>query len=64
MYATDYQDIAFARSEYAQLTTDASACLGCSGAPCQNACPNGIEIDKLCAPTHRMLGLQPGESLV
>lgn len=63
MYATDYQDIAFARSEYAQLTTDASACLGCSGAPCQNACPNGIEIDKLCAPTHRMLGLQPGESL-
>ena len=63
MYATDYQDIAFARSEYAQLTTDASACVGCSGAPCQNACPNGIEIDKLCAPTHRMLGLQTGESL-
>lgn len=63
MYATDYQDIAFARSEYALLTSDASACLGCSGAPCQNACPNGIEIDKLCAPTHRMLGLLPGESL-
>ena len=55
MYATDYRDVAFARDEYALLETDASACLGCSGAPCQGACPHGIQIHELCAPTHRML---------
>ncbi len=55
MYATDYQDVAFARSEYALLEVDASACLNCSGEPCRDACPNGINIDQLCAPTHRML---------
>ena len=63
MYATDYEDVAFARREYAQLDIDASACLSCSGEPCQGACPNGIEIDKLCAPTHRMLRVRPGEQL-
>ena len=56
MYATDYQDVAFARDEYALLETNASACLNCSGEPCADACPNGIDIAKLCAPTHRMLG--------
>jgi predicted aldo/keto reductase-like oxidoreductase len=56
MYATDYQDVRFARDEYALLEVNASACLSCSGQPCQDACPNGIEINKLCAPTHRMLG--------
>lgn len=55
MYATDYQDVKFARSEYALLETNASACLNCSGAPCADACPNGIDIAGLCAPTHRML---------
>jgi predicted aldo/keto reductase-like oxidoreductase len=55
MYATDYQDLEFAREEYAMLGSGASACLSCSGQPCQDACPNGLEIDKLCAPTHRML---------
>lgn len=55
MYATDYQDVEFARDEYALLETNASACLSCSGEPCQDACPNGIQIDELCAPTHRML---------
>ena len=55
MYATDYQDLEFAREEYALLGSAASACLNCSGQPCQNACPHDIEIDKLCAPTHRML---------
>ena len=55
MYATDYQDVEFAQHEYSLLETNASACLTCSGQPCQDACPNGIEINKLCAPTHRML---------
>ncbi len=55
MYATDYQDVDFARREYALLTTDASACLSCSGKPCQGACPHDIAIHEWCAPTHRML---------
>ena len=55
MYAVDYQDVQFARDEYAMLATDASPCLSCSGTPCQGACPHGIEIHTLCAPTHRML---------
>ncbi len=55
MYATDYRDVAFARDEYAQLSTDASACLSCSGQPCQGACPHGIAIHELCSPTHAML---------
>ena len=55
MYATDYGDIDFARDEYAMLGNAASACLTCSGEPCASACPNGIAIDRLCAPTHKML---------
>lgn len=55
MYATDYQDIEFAQQEYALLGAAASACLTCSGEPCAEACPNGLKIDELCAPTHRML---------
>jgi uncharacterized protein len=64
MYATDYEDVGFARREYALLASNASACLSCSGEPCQNACPNGIQINELCAPTHRMLATRPGEQLV
>ena len=56
MYATDYQDVEFAQSEYALLQTNASPCLSCSGEPCAGACPNGIDIAQLCAPTHKMLG--------
>lgn len=55
MYATDYEDPAFARSEYAGLAVNASACLGCSGAPCQDACSHGLPVAELCAPTHHML---------
>ena len=55
MYATDYQDLAFARSEYAGLDGSAAACLGCDGAPCRDACSYGLPIADLCAPTHRML---------
>ena len=55
MYAVDYQDLAFARSEYAGLDGSAAACLGCDGAPCRDACTYGLLIADLCAPTHRML---------
>lgn len=55
MYATDYQNVNFARNEYALLGAGASACVSCSGAPCLGACPHGVEIHNLCAPTHRML---------
>lgn len=55
MYATDYEDVAFAREEYAKIATNASACLTCSGEPCRSACTQGISIDRYCAPTHRLL---------
>ena len=55
MYATDYGDLAFARDEYAALSANAAACLGCSGEPCRDACSHGLDIRGLCAPTHRML---------
>lgn len=58
MYATDYRDVEFAREEYALLEVNASACLSCSGEPCRNACPNGIQIDELCGPTHRLLNTE------
>ncbi|HEX7035271.1 MAG TPA: aldo/keto reductase [Pseudomonadales bacterium] len=56
MYATDYRDTAFARREYAALPVNASACLGCSGDPCRNACTHGLPIADLCGPVHRWLG--------
>ena len=55
MYAVDYQDVDFARSEYARLGTNASACLTCDGQPCAGACTQGIAIDQLCGPTHALL---------
>lgn len=55
MYAMDYGDSEFARREYGMLTINASACLSCDGKPCQNACTHGIDIARLCGPTHVML---------
>jgi len=55
MYATDYQDVDFARREYAELAVNASACLNCSGEPCAASCSHGLAVPDLCAPTHRML---------
>ena len=55
MYATDYGDLTFARDEYAALSTDAAACLTCTGEPCRDACTHGLDIAGLCAPAHRML---------
>ena len=58
MYAIDYKDIEFAKDEYALLESDAASCLTCSGEPCKNACPKGVDISKWCAPTHKMLTRQ------
>jgi predicted aldo/keto reductase-like oxidoreductase len=55
MYAVDYEDLAFARDEYAALEGNASACLSCTGEPCRSACSHGLDIAAWCAPTHRML---------
>lgn len=56
MYATDYQDLGFARREYADLEANASACIRCSGDPCRDACTHGLPIAALCGPTHTLLG--------
>ncbi len=58
MYAIDYKDLEFAKDEYALLGNAASACLTCSGEPCKDACPKGVNVSKWCAPTHRMLARQ------
>jgi hypothetical protein len=58
MYAIDYKDLEFAKDEYALLGNAASACLTCSGKPCKDACPKGVNVSKWCAPTHRMLTRQ------
>ncbi len=55
MYALDYADLDFARSEYATLEMNAAACLGCDGSPCQDACTHGLPIADFCAPAHRLL---------
>ena len=55
MYATDYGDLTFARSEYAQLGDPVNACLSCDGKPGQVACTHGIQIVRWCGPTHVML---------
>jgi hypothetical protein len=55
MYAVDYGDMTLARSEYAMLPTGAAPCLTCAAQPCRGACPHGVPIERLLAPTHRML---------
>lgn len=55
MYATDYADLKFAKSEYQTIATNADSCLSCDGSPCADACSHGIDIARLCGPTHVML---------
>ncbi len=55
MYAVDYGDARMARAEYAILERNAAACLSCSSKPCATACPHGVRIAELTAPTHRLL---------
>ena len=56
MYAFDYRLEAIAAREYTRLPVDASACLGCSGAPCATACSVGLTIDTRNRETHHRLG--------
>ncbi len=55
MYAEDYQDVAFAKGDYAGLAMNASACEGCP-APCVDACPHGVTIPELTRRAHQLLG--------
>jgi uncharacterized protein len=55
MYAVDYGNPRMAREEYAAIARNAQACLSCTAKPCADACPHGLKIDALTAPTHRML---------
>jgi predicted aldo/keto reductase-like oxidoreductase len=55
MYAVDYGDPRLARDEYALLGSGAAPCLSCAAKPCQGACSHGLPIERLLAPTHRML---------
>ena len=55
MYARDYRDMRFARTEYAMLASNAAACLTCDAKPCAGACPHGIATEVLLAPTHQLL---------
>ena len=55
MYAVDYGDLRMARDEYSMIAHNAEACLSCSAKPCAGACPHGLKIDMLTAPTHSLL---------
>lgn len=55
MYDVDYNDAELARSDYASIARGANPCLSCSGAPCANACPNGIPISRFTRDAARRL---------
>jgi uncharacterized protein len=55
MYAVDYGDLRMARDAYASIAANARACLSCTAKPCASACPHGLKIDTLTAPTHQLL---------
>ena len=55
MYAVDYGDLRMARDAYASIAANAQACLSCTAKPCASACPHGLKIDALTAPTHKLL---------
>jgi uncharacterized protein len=57
MYALDYGDLRMARDEYLTIVHNAEACLSCTAKPCAGACPHGLEIGSLTAPTHRLLSV-------
>jgi predicted aldo/keto reductase-like oxidoreductase len=56
MYAKRYGNQPLARTGYAALGQRASACLGCNGEPCENACEYGLNISALTRETATLLG--------
>jgi hypothetical protein len=56
MYTKRYGNLPLARTGYAALGQGASACLTCSGQPCQNACAHGLAISALTRETAELLG--------
>ena len=55
MYATDYEDIAYAREDYAKLGDGASACASCAHQACLGSCPYGLSIAELTRSAHGLL---------
>ena len=55
MYATDYEDLAYAREDYAKLGGGASACVSCAHQACLGSCPHGLAIAELTRSAHGML---------
>ncbi len=55
MYAHDYGDVGLAKREYSSLAGNAQACVSCAHQACTGACPFGIDIAGLTAPTHQRL---------
>ncbi len=55
MYAEDYGDLALARRELAELSTDASACLSCAHQVCAGSCPHGLDIPALTRRAQRAI---------
>jgi NADPH-dependent glutamate synthase beta subunit-like oxidoreductase len=55
MYAKRYGNQPLARTGYAALGQGASACLDCSGQPCQGACDYGLNISALTRETAALL---------
>lgn len=56
MYDVDYGDPELARESYARLGRGAAACVDCAHQACAGACPSGLAIPELTAPTHRRIG--------
>jgi predicted aldo/keto reductase-like oxidoreductase len=55
MYAKRYGNRPLAQTGYAALGQGASACMGCSGEPCANACEFGLDIAALTRETASLL---------
>ena len=55
MYATDYEDLAYAREDYAKLGAGAGACESCPHQACLGSCPYGLEIARLTRSAHGLL---------
>ena len=55
MYAVDYANLEYGRSEYGNLSSNAAACVSCSGTPCLGQCPSGLSVSTLTRSAHQLL---------